>query len=60
MLFVKQDGIKYHFWVFGKAQPGIEPRSLEPLANTLIIMPIHIYIYIYIYGGVYGKAIEKM
>ena len=27
MLKVKQSGIKYHFWVFGMTQPGIEPRS---------------------------------
>ena len=24
MLSVKQGGIKYHFWVFGMTQPGIE------------------------------------
>ena len=24
MLSVKQGGIKYHFWVFGKTRPGIE------------------------------------
>ena len=24
MLSVKQDGIKYHFWVFGMTWPGIE------------------------------------
>ncbi len=27
------------FWVFGMTQPGIEPRSPRPLANTLNIMP---------------------
>ena len=35
---VKQEGIKYHFWVFGMTQPGIEPRSPGPLANTLTII----------------------
>ena len=25
MLSVKQEGIKYHFWVFGMTRPGIEP-----------------------------------
>ena len=40
MLSVKQGGIKYHFLVFGMTQPGIEPRSPGPLANTLTIMPI--------------------
>ena len=29
------------FWVFGMTQPGIEPRSPGPLANTLTIMPKH-------------------
>ena len=28
------------FWVFGMTWPGIEPRSLRPLANTLTIMPM--------------------
>ena len=37
MLSVKQGGIKYHFFsVFGMIQPGIEPRSPGPLANTLL------------------------
>ena len=40
MLSVKPGGIKYHFWVFGMTQPGIEPRSPRPLANTLRIKPI--------------------
>ena len=31
---IKQGGIKYHFWVFGMTQPGIEPWSLGPLVNT--------------------------
>ena len=39
MLSVKQGDIKYHFWVFGMTRPGIEPRSGEPLANTLLIRP---------------------
>ena len=37
MLSVKQGNIKYYFWVFGMTQPGIEPRSPRPLANTLPI-----------------------
>ena len=40
MLSVKQGGIKYHFWVFGMTQHGIEPRSPGPLANTLLIRPM--------------------
>ena len=32
---VKQGGIKFHFWVFGMNPPGIDPRSSEPLANSL-------------------------
>ena len=36
MLSVKQGGIKYRL-VFGMIRPGIEPRSPEPLANTLTI-----------------------
>ena len=43
MLNVKQGGIKYHFCVFGMTQPGIEPRSPGPVANTLLIRPIVIY-----------------
>ena len=48
--------------VFGMTRPGIEPRSPEPLANTLPISPVsrlmsvyrmcvcvYIYIYMYIY-----------
>ena len=38
MLIVNQEGIKYHFWVFGMTRPGIEPRSLGPLMNTLPII----------------------
>ena len=34
MLSVKQGGIKYLFWVFGMTRPGLEPRSVRPLANT--------------------------
>ena len=50
MLNVKQGGIKYHFFlVFGMFQPGIEPRSLGPLVNTLLIRPMAVlYIYLYI------------
>ena len=55
MLCAKQAGVKYHFWLFGMTQPGIEPRSPGPLAKILIIMPVYIYIYIYIYI----VAIEK-
>ena len=40
MLSVKQGGIKYHFGVFSMTRPEIEPRSAEPLANTLLIRPI--------------------
>ena len=29
------------------SRPGIEPRSPEPLANTLTIMPMSGYIYVY-------------
>ena len=29
------------FWVFGKTQPGTEPRSTGPLANTLLIYQPH-------------------
>ena len=40
MLIVKQGSTKYRFWVFGMTRPGIEPRSLGPLANTLLIRPM--------------------
>ena len=40
MLSIKQGSIKYHFWVFGMTQPGMEPRSPSPLANTQTIMPM--------------------
>ena len=43
MVSVKQECIKYHFWVFGMTQPGMEPRSPGPLMNTL---PPRSYIYI--------------
>ena len=36
-LSTKQSDIKYYFWVFGMIQPGIETRSLGPLANVLFI-----------------------
>ena len=41
MLCVKQEGIKYHFWAFGMARPGTEPRSPESLANTLRTRPMN-------------------
>ena len=41
MLSAKQGGIKYNFLkVFGMTRPGIEPRSLGPLANTLPTKPM--------------------
>ena len=40
MLCAKQGSIKYHFSVFGMIQPGIEPWSPKPLANTLLIQLI--------------------
>ena len=36
----KQGSIKYHFWVFGMTQPGIEPWSPGALVNTLLIRPM--------------------
>ena len=30
-------------WIFGMTRPGIEPWSPGPLANTLTIMPTHIW-----------------
>ena len=41
MLSLKQGGIKYHFWVFCMTQPGTEPWSPGPLANTLTPIIIH-------------------
>ena len=38
MLSAKQEGIKYHFWVFGMIWPGYP----EPLANTQTIRPMAI------------------
>ena len=35
MLSVKQEGIKYHFWLSGMTQPEIEPRFPGALANIL-------------------------
>ena len=37
MLSAKQGGIKCHFLGFGMIRPGIEPRSLGSLANSLLI-----------------------
>ena len=34
MWSVKQGSIKYHFWVFGMTETGIEPRFSGPLTNT--------------------------
>ena len=34
ILSVNQGHIKYHFWVFGMAQPEIEPWSFAPSADT--------------------------
>ena len=55
-LSVKQDHIKFHFWVFCMTRPATKPRSPGLLANTLPTLPtrtkawyIYIYIYIYIY-----------
>ena len=45
MLSVKQGGVKYHFWVFGMTLPGIEPQSVEQLANILLIRPIQQHLY---------------
>ena len=39
LLCVKQEGIKYHFKVFGMTRPGIEPSSPGPLANSLRTRP---------------------
>ena len=49
MLSVKQGGIKYHFWVFGITRPAIEPRSLGPMANTLLIRPMTRFLMLVIY-----------
>ena len=43
MLSIKQNWIKYHFWVFGMIRPGTELRSPRPLANTLLIRPMTLY-----------------
>ena len=44
MMGVEQRGIKYHFWVFGMNGLGIEPRSPESLANTLLTTPVFCYV----------------
>ena len=36
---VKQGGIKYHFLSFWYDSTGIDPKSPEPLGNTLTLMP---------------------
>ena len=33
------------FWVFGMTRPGIEPRSPEPLANTLTARPMSVFFF---------------
>ena len=44
MMSVKQEGIKYHFWVFCMTQSRIEPQSCEPLANTLPTSQMGLYL----------------
>ena len=38
----KLGGIKYHFWVFGMTQPGIEPRFPMPLTKNNFWMCLHV------------------
>ena len=33
MLSVKQEDIKYYFWVFGMTRPGIEPQSPRDISH---------------------------
>ena len=40
MLSVKQEHIKYHFWIFGMTWRGIETPSPGLLAKALLIMPL--------------------
>ena len=35
MMSIKQEIIKYHFWVFGMTRPGIKARFPGVLTNTL-------------------------
>ena len=51
MLRIKQGGIKNHFWVFGMTRSGIEPRTPEPLAKTLLIKPMAQFLIQIIYTG---------
>ena len=41
---LNKEALSTVFWVFGMAWPRIEFWSLEPLANTLTIMPMEMYI----------------
>ena len=40
MLSVKQEGIKYNFWVFGLTRPGIKTRFPDALVNILLNWPM--------------------
>ena len=40
MLIAKQIDIKYHFWIFGMTQPGIESRSPGVSVNNLPTSPV--------------------
>ena len=39
MLSVKQGDTNNYFWFFGMTGPAIEPWSVGPLVNTLLIRP---------------------
>ena len=66
MLSVKQGSVKYYFLVFAMTWPRIEPRSPEPLANTLLIRPIHdinypsliLIVYTHIYRAGISERVE--
>ena len=59
MLSVKQGAIKYHFWAFGKAWPGIESWPTKPLVNTLPTKPMGQCIYTYIYTCTHAHTQRK-
>ena len=40
LLSIKQESIKYHFFVIGLTRPGIEPMSFRPFMNILLIRPM--------------------